>query len=443
MILVLWTLTLTRQYATVLSIDYDRVDPLFELYAISRDLSLIDELISAEEGAGGEAADNAETVERMGADTNLLQRLRVDIDTQFNRYLQTYLTDDEALVAKTARQQIEALEQLLGKPLQLASNQSIAGNKNAQRSDADRAEAKRLVDATLRSITILVGLQKDVSTSSLHSAQQSYAYSLSAIILSALLGVGGIAYLMLLGRRSLLVPIDKALTLATSLTQENSPTPLAAARLDELGELLARLEVAKRRSNEPHDQKADDGGYSQVEAWFTALFENCPFGIFIKNMNGEFLMINDADAKIRGKSKEDVVGRKVKDVTSAREFLLLSETDLAVTEHGMAVSTDYRGTENTPYDLMRVIKFPIRSKNGELAAIAGIEIDLSEQFRSHASLRRFAQHMDHVSHVAKLMSWIWHVDARTGIKSYEYSRERLMAWCGLDELPTELDDFLP
>ena len=116
-----------------------------------------------------------------------------------------------------------------------------------------------------------------------------------------------------------------------------------------------------------------------------AILEHSPSAIFVKGMNGRYLVVNDEWSRLTGCAAEDAVGATVSDAWPSKasdigafERELIANGNSLVTEEKMPTAAGER-------DFM-VGRFLLRDDEGNSYAIGGIATDITERKKAEAAL---------------------------------------------------------
>ncbi len=134
--------------------------------------------------------------------------------------------------------------------------------------------------------------------------------------------------------------------------------------------LVIRRDLAKRLRAEAalHEQRA----------LLQAILDNIPAVVYIKDIDGRYLFANHRFAQVTGRSREDIQGKTVFDITS-------KELAAVAHQHHQRVLATQRPVEleetvmypDGPHP-HRAIKFPLRDATGKIYATAGVSTDITE-----------------------------------------------------------------
>ncbi|MDQ3041055.1 MAG: PAS domain S-box protein [Acidobacteriota bacterium] len=118
------------------------------------------------------------------------------------------------------------------------------------------------------------------------------------------------------------------------------------------------------------------------------LIEGTPDTVFVKNLDGRYLMMNSAGAGFLGKTPEEFIGRtdaEIYPVETAKQF---AEADRQVTDSGETrtfegIATAADGSLHT----YLVTKAAYRNQPGEIIGLIGISHDITERKRAEEALK--------------------------------------------------------
>jgi PAS domain S-box-containing protein len=121
-----------------------------------------------------------------------------------------------------------------------------------------------------------------------------------------------------------------------------------------------------------------------------AILDNSPTVIFLKDLQGRYLLVNRRFEELFHISRADVVGRTNYDIFPAETADRLQANDRAVLEAGKPLAVE----EQTPHDdgihSYLSIKFPLEGADGRVTGVCGIATDISERKQLEAASRHLA-----------------------------------------------------
>jgi PAS domain S-box-containing protein len=423
-----WFLSLSQQQAAIATITADRVAPLHQLFVIARDIGEIREALPR---LTGDADNDEATIARMAA-------LREEADAQWRAYAATYLTPEEQVLARDTHKLLASTESALARLIDL--HEAADGSGILLQVDS---RLKPDAEALQASLARLVDLQERVSYEEYQSTVTEYRRALLVMALAAVFGIGAVGYAAFLIRTSILAPLSGARQAMAGMAQGQLDVAIPRSDAAEVNAFLNELrDIQEKFSGIREEHQLDRRRVEEFKARLEAVFKHCPFGIFIKDLDGRLIMLNETEARLWGQPVEAYLGHETHDFVAKRDLPRVADTDRQVIETGEPISIEYRGAPGSRYEWLQTVKFPIRGSAGEPIAIGGIDIDVSERKRHEAALRRSSHHLDRAGRLAKIMFWILRVDGRTGVRTREHNRERMIEWCGWDQLPVDSDAYI-
>ncbi|MGC2422910.1 MAG: MEDS domain-containing protein [Nitrospirota bacterium] len=117
-----------------------------------------------------------------------------------------------------------------------------------------------------------------------------------------------------------------------------------------------------------------------------AVFENTPDMVYVKDLNGRYLMINPAGADFFGKSIDEVLGRTAGELLPPEDAAPLAEADRRAMASDKPVSTELTFKAAGIARTFLAIKGVYRDAKGDVIGIFGISRDITEQKRTESEI---------------------------------------------------------
>ena len=120
-----------------------------------------------------------------------------------------------------------------------------------------------------------------------------------------------------------------------------------------------------------------------------AVIDATPDAIFVKDLEGKYVLVNQAAASFVGRTPEQVVGRRDFELypeETARRFV---EDDKAVLASGEPMSFEGVATSHAGTQAYLVTKGVYRDKHGRILGIYGISHDITELRAAQDTLEHF------------------------------------------------------
>ncbi|SEJ66922.1 PAS domain S-box-containing protein [Sphingomonas sp. OV641] len=123
------------------------------------------------------------------------------------------------------------------------------------------------------------------------------------------------------------------------------------------------------------------------EALLAGFMKNAPVGMYLKDAEGRYLMLNPEMAKVFGRPIDEVIGRTAAELFGAEQATMIAAHDRRILERRMPERVEEFLPDLDAYGWSLVVRFPVLVE-GEQARIGGFDIDLSERKRAEAELAR-------------------------------------------------------
>ena len=122
-------------------------------------------------------------------------------------------------------------------------------------------------------------------------------------------------------------------------------------------------------------------------ARFRSVIDNMPAMVHLRDLDGRFILINRKYEEFYGVKDESLRGKTLYDANDQSEFDMLPERnviqDREVVERNNVIEREWVHSNNGSEHVLSDVKFPIVDLSGEIVAVGGIEIDITD--RKHAA----------------------------------------------------------
>jgi ammonium transporter len=126
------------------------------------------------------------------------------------------------------------------------------------------------------------------------------------------------------------------------------------------------------------------------EARLRALIDNMPAQVYLRDLDGRFILVNRRYEEFYGLRQEEIRGKQLEETDRLAEVSVLpgvnGEVDRAVVAQAALHQREVRMIREGREHVMSDTRFPVFDGAGEMVAVAGIDIDVTDQKRREAEL---------------------------------------------------------
>ncbi|HJW99418.1 MAG TPA: PAS domain S-box protein [Terriglobales bacterium] len=156
------------------------------------------------------------------------------------------------------------------------------------------------------------------------------------------------------------------------------------------------------------ESKRMEAALRESDKKFQALLDNSPNMIFLKDVDGRYLLVNRKFEQALGVRQENIKGRQDEEVFSREQALAFRANDLQVLKMGVPIEFEEVAQQADGLHTSIVHKFPLFDTAGNIYAIGGIVTDISERKRAEEDLRhREEEHRRLIENVPEV---VWKAD---------------------------------
>jgi PAS domain S-box-containing protein len=129
----------------------------------------------------------------------------------------------------------------------------------------------------------------------------------------------------------------------------------------------------------------------ESEARLAAFMENAPVGMYLKDLEGRYVLLNPEMAKVLNAGIETMLGRTVADSPIGHDAHFILARDREVLRTGRVLVTEEHLPNPDQYTWDLVIRFPVRDAAGRIAHIGGFDVDITERKAMEEALKASEQ----------------------------------------------------
>lgn len=226
--------------------------------------------------------------------------------------------------------------------------------------------------------------------------------------------------------------------------------PINVHRPDELGLLAENMTIMRDAVKEKvesleaeiqqHQKTA--AALEKSESFLRLIIDLIPHMIFVKNMNGEFLVVNQAMARNLGSTVDQVTGRRHIDIEENKDRVRqMLKDDQKVIQSGktLSVLTETHGTTPNSSTWFSTKKVPFTATDGDMGVV-GITIDISDLKQAELALQTTKKYIDNI--INSMPSALFSLDRNLDIVLWNHKAEDLYGILSSEAISKPLGDVL-
>lgn len=124
------------------------------------------------------------------------------------------------------------------------------------------------------------------------------------------------------------------------------------------------------------------------EARFAAFMRHAPVGMYVKDAEGRYVVVNPEMERVFGLPAAAVIGRHARDLMPAPLVSVIEAADAEARESGRPSALEEHIEGAQDYEWTLVVRFPIEAPDGGTPQIGGFDIDISAMKRAQTELER-------------------------------------------------------
>lgn len=134
-------------------------------------------------------------------------------------------------------------------------------------------------------------------------------------------------------------------------------------------------------------------------ALLRSVFESTGEALFLKDLEGRYVITNRRAAQLLGTTQEQIVGRSASQIVDSADAQRISEQDRAVVESGASMTFEYQFTIKDELRTYLTTKTPHQNADGKIIGIVGTVRDVTE-YREMENRLRQSQKMEAIGTLA-------------------------------------------
>jgi PAS domain S-box-containing protein len=127
---------------------------------------------------------------------------------------------------------------------------------------------------------------------------------------------------------------------------------------------------------------------AESEARLAAFTRNAPVGMYLKDLDGCYLLLNPEMGRVFGRPVAEMLGRGPEEVLAPDEAAMVRRFDAELLERGEPTRHEEHLEGHDAYAWSMVIRFPVRDASGRIVQIGGFDVDITGMKRAEEELTR-------------------------------------------------------
>jgi len=129
----------------------------------------------------------------------------------------------------------------------------------------------------------------------------------------------------------------------------------------------------------------------ESEARFQAVLDNMPAAVYLRDNDGRYILINAAYREIYDVTDDEIFGKTLHELLPPGKAQEFENQDREVIKSGRIAEYETDLIQDGTPQVLTTIKFPIRNLQGNIEAVGGVDLDITERKRAEEAMRRQTQ----------------------------------------------------
>ncbi|MEZ4682697.1 MAG: PAS domain S-box protein [Caldilineaceae bacterium] len=161
--------------------------------------------------------------------------------------------------------------------------------------------------------------------------------------------------------------------------------------------------------NNTTERKQMELALAQSNAILTGVIESNNDAIFVRDLEGRYLLVNAAGAAQVGMAKEAIIGQNYRDLFTSAEVAAMAIDDRPVVEEGLTQTIEQVSAQNGVTRHWHTLKMPLRNEEGAITGLISSARDMTEHIRAEEELRRSYEILALAQRVSQSGVWDWDI----------------------------------
>jgi PAS domain S-box-containing protein len=184
--------------------------------------------------------------------------------------------------------------------------------------------------------------------------------------------------------------LEKLNAIAIRIQQAVDLEEILSQNSNELRDLVQQVAVQLEMAIQQDQlrQQTQETALKDSDQTLQAILNNAPFSIFMRDLQGRYLVTNPAYATLVNYSQEDLLGKTDNDIYPPEISAMCGQSDRAVLVSNQSITSEEIVPFNGKQHTYLVTKFTIPDAAGHPSALCGMAIDISDRKATEETLRQ-------------------------------------------------------
>ena len=270
---------------------------------------------------------------------------------------------------------------------------------------------------------------------------------LQLVVVDLILGL--VLFVVLMAR--FVAPLRELKKSSEKIAAGDLDHPINVHRNDEFGALADNMiimrdsvkEKVESLEAEVHQHQKTAVALEKSESFLRLIIDLIPHMIFVKNIKGEFLVVNQAMAENLGSTVDQVIGRRhidlVQNKDQARQ-MIKDDQRVMLSKKTLSVLSESHGTTPNSSTWFSTKKVPFTATDGDVGVV-GITIDISDLKQAELELKTAKNYIDNI--INSMPSALFSLDRNFVIVLWNHRAEDLYGIFSSEAISKPLEEVLP
>ncbi|HWF61176.1 MAG TPA: PAS domain S-box protein [Nitrospira sp.] len=161
----------------------------------------------------------------------------------------------------------------------------------------------------------------------------------------------------------------------------------------------------------------------ESEARFRAIMDNSPTLMFLKDVEGRYLLVNRRFEEVFHLMSRDLIGKTDEEIFPAAQAEAFRADDRKVLEGGAPMKFEEVTLDDDGLRTSIVVKFPLLNAQGRCSGLCGIATDITERKRAESALQKAQRKLRQTLQASNTGLWDWNTVTNEVEFTLEWKRQ--------------------